>query len=200
MRRSLEYCFNAVSALLFSLLVIVLAFWTSGFGLHRSVNWEHWTLLGNRERQTIAELTSGNGGFALRTVWVRRAVNDPQELSDIQHASAVYPTWKTGHLKTPAYPVMTHRKPSHLNELGFYGDIRLDAGTWGYSSQRLIAAPAWFLAALFSLVPCAWVVRRTFIRRETYRQEHGLCASCGYDLRATPHQCPECGAMRNTSK
>jgi len=33
------------------------------------------------------------------------------------------------------------------------------------------------------------------IRRKLRRSKIGLCPCCGYDLRATPEQCPECGAM-----
>jgi rubrerythrin len=50
--------------------------------------------------------------------------------------------------------------------------------------------------AAFSVLPATWLL--TFICRKiqkSSRGQHGICLQCGYDLRATPNYCPECGAM-----
>ncbi len=50
--------------------------------------------------------------------------------------------------------------------------------------------PFWFLAAMFLVLPVWRMVSLVRIRRRTRTHR---CLKCGYDLRATPDRCPECG-------
>jgi hypothetical protein len=53
------------------------------------------------------------------------------------------------------------------------------------------SAGGWYLACLFGIVAlAAWLLPRS-----EESEQRGLCATCGYDLRATPGRCPECGAV-----
>jgi 4-amino-4-deoxy-L-arabinose transferase-like glycosyltransferase len=62
-----------------------------------------------------------------------------------------------------------------------------NTGDW----VTMLRVPHWFILALL-LAPSSYVFlyRR---RRRIHRLEHGQCEQCGYDLRATPERCPECG-------
>ena len=52
-----------------------------------------------------------------------------------------------------------------------------------------ITLPLWLLTAVLAVLPIA----RALARRSG-SSRHLRCRRCGYDLRATPHRCPECGA------
>ena len=60
---------------------------------------------------------------------------------------------------------------------------------------RALHIPWWSLLLLFSIVPASrWAAR---LRRRS-KVRRGLCPECGYDIRATPDRCPECGAVPQT--
>ncbi|HWE97376.1 MAG TPA: hypothetical protein VG269_25685 [Tepidisphaeraceae bacterium] len=59
--------------------------------------------------------------------------------------------------------------------------------------------PDWCIALpLLLLIPVAWRIDKVLrMRRRRLRSE---CVVCGYDLRATPGRCPECGTMPAAEK
>jgi hypothetical protein len=73
------------------------------------------------------------------------------------------------------------------------------AGVYGRWGDQSPAAEATFVDALMLVnvavlvILIRWDVRRRRRIHEAATAPSGLCASCGYDLRATPGRCPECG-------
>jgi hypothetical protein len=74
--------------------------------------------------------------------------------------------------------------PAH--RIGF-GVVRLNQ--LGVQSKTVVT-PIWAIAALTLTLPAARA--RAWMRRRK-RGRQGTCPTCGYDLRATPDRCPECG-------
>jgi hypothetical protein len=62
----------------------------------------------------------------------------------------------------------------------------------GYAGPVLhLKVPSWFLGLLLVVAVAPRVANMAERRR---RGGAGLCVTCGYDLRASPGRCPECGA------
>jgi hypothetical protein len=55
-----------------------------------------------------------------------------------------------------------------------------------------LLVPLWAIVAASGVLPSAWMFGRARRRR---RSRRGRCLECGYDLRATPDRCPECGTI-----
>jgi hypothetical protein len=74
---------------------------------------------------------------------------------------------------------------------GWEGGVRwYPPGSKGVDLRGL-TIPYYALALAFAPLPCWAALRRA---RRAARRRRGCCTACGYDLRASPARCPECGA------
>jgi hypothetical protein len=66
--------------------------------------------------------------------------------------------------------------------------------TW---CEWTVRVPDYAVIMATAVAPALWTGARLRARRRSRRRGH--CRVCGYDLRATPDRCPECGAVAERS-
>lgn len=81
--------------------------------------------------------------------------------------------------------------------------LQMMTGRWGFNGLNWtndvgdrtlrLALPHWFVVALAGTVVLLLVRPWLHALRAHRRTMKGLCPHCGYDCRATPERCPECG-------
>jgi hypothetical protein len=97
--------------------------------------------------------------------------------------------------------------------------LRVPGGVWGFYLERIdqplryrfaggrqqgrrekfsLTVPHWLIVVLSAALPVRRAVTRRRQRVLSGRLRLGLCPTCGYDLRASPDRCPECGTVDAT--
>jgi hypothetical protein len=95
--------------------------------------------------------------------------------------------WVADKVEDPA-PVSESR--TLWNRLGFDFSHSVPNGVFQVTDTT-VCFPLWPIGVMLAALP-ALRVRRLLMRV----RPRGHCARCGYDLRATPDRCPECGTAR----
>jgi hypothetical protein len=188
-KRLFRILFNAGAVLSLLLCAATLVVWVRSYRVGDQLYHSRWTVTAVADEpvgrvETAVFLISARGGLAIE-VRLQDAVWAPARMP----APVNETSWKTE--PYPKYPAAAEPADSLWRRLGFgYWVAKFDA-----SSYRRWWAPAWFVAGLLAVWPGVVAGRALRRRRRRRRAKDGKCATCGYDLRATPGRCPECGAV-----
>ena len=169
--------FAPICSVLF--LFAVAGMWVRGVWINERIEWrgEYLDDQGRNRCAYIVDLGGGQCGIGYE--WILERSN--QHLTNL-----------TGMFYGP-YTFVWPRK-TVLNIMGFAWHVGggSGSGTQYRSLNRYwaVAVPYWSIFLLGSVLP----LRMGYLRYRRYQRRRELrCVTCGYDMRATPARCPECG-------
>jgi hypothetical protein len=201
MRRLLQMLCSALTAIALLLAIAVLVFWVRSYRVADVVEWRGWRFEQPIQPQIAANMYENNGFLRSQngylTLWRRRQqieVELPvgQELEKSNPRKG--PTWTSFPARNGDILFSSNDPPGTFWErAGFYYRVRT-----GRSPTTLYydcAVPFWAILALPATPPALWLARWRSRRRRKWVAMN-QCVHCGYDLRATPARCPECGLAK----
>jgi hypothetical protein len=192
MRRRLV---NSLTVLSLLLCVAAAALWVRSFYVQDVLRWQTTRAVDGGVRRTTCEIFSVRGHNVLH---VQSNAYTPAEFDRVVRPIDA--------MTTPAQRSHWYRMGTHEFRFNYNPDVRgRPLWVWlgfrfshsihdssppfpGFTEARL---PHWLVVLAAAAPPAAWFGRWWRRRR---RHVAGRCPRCGYDLRATPDRCPECGA------
>ena len=139
---------------------------------------------------TCFPLLLGGIAVALRSYW------GPTQAALSVGSSAYRLTADEAGIYLSKYPKsMPQSAPPIPRTFDFSGRVRffLQRRGAGVVDAHLLHIPYWFYWAVVTPPILAWLLEKKRARLRAIRELKQLCIACGYDLRATPSRCPECG-------
>ncbi len=186
-RRVARYIFNALTALSLIFALALYLMWVNDMRLR-------WY----RARSDISrwEVSFGASGVDVARFagWKGSNTNGWTRLSPDEHLVMLFDRfdgdWKVSHRVLGC--ILEHGRDHLIRRLEIVSND--DSNIIGAFQYWSVSTPGWPLVVIATTLPL-FRVTALLLRRHRRRSLNraGLCASCGYDLRATPERCPECG-------
>jgi hypothetical protein len=177
MRRPLRILVAAASLLSLLLFCAIAALWVRSLWRYDEFSLERQSRRGTGGDNFNLSVVSEHGLIA--TQYQRHATGPAEWTIAADHFERRQ--WRS----IPALPT----RYAWLTTLGFYSDSIVRPAL----VSRGVIIPHWSLCAATAILPA---IHLFVWRRRRRRARPGLCQICGYDLRASPDRCPECGAPR----
>lgn len=205
MKRFRRWLFNGIAALSLLLCAATATIWVRSYGQTDRIGWDSWKAIrwphgwawadqcGSEDIRGL-HLYSERAGMRLSWYhwfpWVRSL--SALATDEREHPRGYELTWRVFSFNAPdaVYGRIDHESPLHFwNQAGFSVVVRPANGD-DFDGWDL-DFPHWVLILVTIFLPGFWL-RGCFLRP---RITEGHCIECGYDLRATPDRCPECGTV-----
>jgi len=152
-------------------------------------------LMWKRSRHAIDQVSAARNGFDRDGAVIRRVVGITSHPSRVEFNIGYIRAENFGAVIEGAQPGV-HFSHAPINS-NLFGTHRIVWRRFGVAyvvlpdgSNQVISVHYWAIVCALALIPGLWIVRRL---RRRKRMAANTCPVCGYDMRATPQRCPECG-------
>jgi hypothetical protein len=195
MRRAPRILFAAAAAVSLLVCVATVGLWVRGFVVSDRLFFQGFEDEGDRSYWRQDSIASGRGGIGINRI-----------VQSGERYAAHGPSYRASHeARYGSQPVRRTTKPEYPNfhvgvgDEPVWGGFKHGAFAYfeaGHARPRVdawqVVVPLWAVVIPAAVLPVVWGWRWRRLRR---RRRIGLCPTCGYDLRATPDRCPECGTV-----
>jgi hypothetical protein len=179
-RNTARRLLNLLTALSLLLLVATTSLWVRSYVLSDKAAW--------RRPHGVYSARTARGHLVVEMWRANGALRPGERYGFVYERDDVYPAALDAIPRLYVYPDPSVSESKwHGAGFGWYTRRRVDG-----AKSAAASAPFWALAAAAAALPLGRAVP-WLIRARRRRKRAGLCPTCGYDLRATPDRCPECG-------